>query len=202
MLLVYQSADRELAPTPGSVFPVHVGRYTLVGIREDRESTRSLLYKWGSYSRGGQGSEIELGLWYPAGIHYPTWCHLARGEEPVWTGVEILPTAEGRRNTFQLTAYDQGGAYLLEASTICTLNGCFEEDLAAPQVGVRFISPGIHNLIFESSFLSRPLLIRTTSTASAPLSTKQTAMSISEIADFVSGLRSSEVDRFVYFRDR
>jgi exosortase J len=184
-----------------SVFPAQVGRYTLLKTWQARDDAQNLIYTWATYSTDQQGDELDLGVWSRSDIHYPIWCHLSRGEKPIWSGVRALSTANGI-GTFQINSYLVDSTFLLEASTICTSKGCYESGSRPFHRGISFRTAGFGNFVFQSFFRTRPLLIRKRTTATASSSPMETTRPYVELEDFVLHLNTSDLGQFVKSRNR
>ena len=184
-----------------SAFPAQVGRYTLLKTWQARDTAQNLIYSWATYSTDHQASEVDLGVWSRSEIHYPIWCHLSRGEKPVWSAVRTLSTANGT-GTFQIYSYLVGNSFLLEASTICTSSGCYESGNWPFHRGISFRTAGFGNFIFQSFSRTRPVLIRKRTTAIASSSPIETTRTFVEFEDFVSHLNTSDLGQFVKSRNR
>jgi exosortase J len=193
----HEGATTNFAP----IFPTRIGKWTLLKTWQERDAQQKLMYSWGTYSSDDQAGEVEVGVWSPSGVHYPIACHLARGEKPVWSAVRILPLADGK-GTFQMTSYQNEGANLVEASTICTTDGCYESGSAPFRKGLSFRSAGIRKFVFSSLSGSRPLIIRKQSPGTDSSFPKEAPQTIGELQGFISKLTQSEIRRFLEVQNR
>jgi exosortase J len=201
VLVLTRSTHEEPKENYAGIFPAQLGEWKLLKTWQERDAAQELLYSWGSYSSDSQAGQVEVGVWSPTGVHHPIGCHLSRGEKPVWNAIKTLPIADGD-GTFQITAYQDGDANLVEASTICTTSGCYESGIVPFRKGITFRNTGIRNFIFQPFYKSRPLLIRKQTTVSTTSLVREVPQTIAELQAFISQLNQSQIRRFVETQNR
>jgi exosortase J len=145
---------------PATMLPQQMGKYRLLRSWPERDWINRLAYRWGAYSDGDPGNEIDIAFWLGPGAHYPVACHLAQGDKPAEHLVQKLPTANGGSATFNLYFYDESDGQTLEAATLCDAGGCNENVLLPAHTGLVFAGMNLTDFLFRPTSRPLPILIR------------------------------------------
>jgi len=176
-----------------ALFPQNVGPYRLARTWRELDNTNHLLYVWSQYVNPiHKGSEIEVGLWFPSRVHYPLWCHLAFGEKPQWSAVETIKSRDGKASTFQFSSYQYEDTDLVEASTICSVDGCYENGIIPSHRGLSYRTAGLKNFLLQSFSPSRALLLRKKVAGLPSLPQDLKPQAVDELETFITTLNSSD----------
>jgi len=182
------------------VLPEQIGRYRLLRTWSEQDWLSRLAYRWGAYSNGDPGNEIDVALWLGPGVHYPIACHLSQGQRPAWEDVGALPTAQGGSATFALYFYDEPDGQMLEATTVCDAGGCNEHVLLPSQTAFAFAGMGITSFLLRPASTPLPILIRTQSHDGSVPSESTRRRMLRETRDFISEVNTSALIRFAESR--
>jgi exosortase J len=155
-----RSVDAALAQhTAVPQLPAQIGPYQLTRTWNDTMMTGVIVYTWGEYAaptqpNGQPGPHISLGISPDLGVHDAEVCHIARGEDPLWHGQIVAPSAAGQ---IELTAatYNDGVTQKLEASTVCDAGECHQYSQTSEHVTVVYARP--HRNVPLSADTTRPV---------------------------------------------
>ena len=114
-----------------------------------------------------------------------------------------LPTAQGGSATFVLSFYEQSKNQTLEATTVCDVGGCNENEQVLPssQTTVTIASMGVKNLLFHPTSTPLPIVIRTQSHDLSCTSEDAKERMLRDVQDFISGLNTYDLVRFAESRN-
>lgn len=197
-----QSAPDRSELATAEVLPEQMGKYRLLRTWSEQDWLSHLAYRWGAYSNGDPGNEIDVALWLGPGVHYPIACHISSGERPAWEEVRSLPTALGGSATFAFYFYHQPEGQTLEATTICDSGGCNEHLLLPSQAGFAFAGMGVRSFLFRPTSTPLPIVIRTQSHDLTTSSENTRSRMFEETRDFISELNTYALVRFAESRNR
>ena len=197
-----QSASDRSKLLTADVLPEQMGKYRLLRTWSEPDWLSHLAYRWGAYSNGDPGNEIDVALWLGPGVHYPVACHISEGQRPAWEEVSALPTALGGSATFALYFYNQPDGQTLEATTVCDRGGCNEHLLLPSRAGFAFAGMGVKSFFFRLTSTPLPIVIRTQShdlTVSSEYTRRQM---LRETRDFIAEVNTHALVRFAESRNR
>ena len=194
-------SDRSKLST-ADVLPEQMGKYRLLRTWSEQDWLSHLAYRWGAYSNGDPGNEIDVALWLGPGVHYPIACHISSGQRPAWEEVRALPTALGGSATFALYFYNQPEGQTLEATTVCDSGGCNEHLLLPSQAGFAFAGMGVKSFFFRPNSTPLPIVIRTESHNLTLSSENSRRHMLEETRDFISEFNTYALVRFAESRNR
>jgi exosortase J len=194
-------SDRSELAT-ADVLPEQMGKYRLLRTWSEQDWLSHLAYRWGAYSNGDPGNEIDVALWLGPGVHYPIACHISSGQRPVWEEVRALPTALGGSATFALYFYNEPEGQTLEATTVCDSGGCNEHLLLPSQAGFAFAGMGVKSFFFRPNSTPLPIVIRTESHNLTLSSENSRRHMLEETRDFISEFNTYALVRFAESRNR
>jgi exosortase J len=197
-----QSAPDRSGLATADVLPEQIGKYRLQRTWSEQDWLSHLAYRWGAYSNGDPGNEIDVALWLGPGVHYPIACHISSGERPAWEEVHALPTGLGGAATFAFYFYNQPEGQTLEATTICDSGGCNEHLLLPSQAGFAFAGMGVKSFFFRPTSTPLPIVIRTQSHDPTISSENSRRRMFEETRDFISALNTYALIRFAASRNR
>jgi len=195
-----KSSDSGSQVFAAGVLPEQIGRYRLLRTWSEQDWLSRLAYRWGAYSNGDPGNEIDVALWLGPGVHYPIACHLSEGQRPAWEDVGALPTAQGGSATFALYFYDEPDGQMLEATTVCDAGGCNEHVLLPSQTAFAFAGMGITSFLLRPASTPLPILIRTQSHDGSVPSESTRRRMLRETRDFISEVNTYALIRFAESR--
>jgi exosortase J len=195
------ASDRSQLGT-ADVLPQQMGPYRLLRTWSEQDWLSHLAYRWGAYSNGDPGNEIDVALWLGPGVHYPIACHISQGQRPAWEEVSALPTALGGSATFALYFYNQPDGQTLEATTVCDGGGCSEHLLLPSQAGFAFAGMGVKSLFFRPTSTPLPVVIRTQSHDLIASSEDIRRQMLRETRDFIAEINTYAWVRFAESRNR
>jgi exosortase J len=184
------------------VLPEQMGKYRLLRTWSEQDWLSHLAYRWGAYSNGEAGNEIDVALWLGPGVHYPIACHISSGERPAWEEVRALPTALGGSATFAFYFYNQPEGQTLEATTICDSGGCNEHLLLPSRAGFAFAGMGVRSFFLRPTSTPLPIVIRTQSHDLTVSSENSRRRMFEETRDFISEVNTYALARFAESRNR
>ena len=149
---------------PGQ-FPTRVGDYTLVRTWNENLNVGTLLFHWAEYAPASttpenQGPHISIGISPLLGSHDTLICHSARGEDPLWHGEIVLPTAAHDTVSFSGAFFNSGSLQYLEATTICNGSACGEYSAASTSFGFVYSRPAPQAIFNQDPARPIPILIR------------------------------------------
>ena len=188
------------APLP-AILPQAMGQYKLLRTWSEQDWLNHLAYRWGAYSAGNSGDEIDVAFWLGPGVHYPIACHIAKGQRPDWQQLTTLPTAAGGSATFDLNFYADPYDPALEATTVCDKTGCREHVLLPGRSGLAFAGMGIKDLLFQPASTPLPVLIRIRAGAAASGSEAMRTQMVSQFQDFIAHADTSSWVHFAESRN-
>jgi exosortase J len=197
-----QSASDRSQLATADLLPEQMGKYRLLRTWSEQDWLSHLAYRWGAYSNGDPGNEIDVALWLGPGVHYPIACHISAGERPAWEEVRALPTSQGGSATFALYFYNEPAGQTLEATTVCDRGGCNEHLLLPSQAGFAFAGMGVKSFFFQPTSTPLPIVIRTQShdlTVSAEDARRQM---LEQTRDFIAEVNTYALVRFAAARNR
>jgi exosortase J len=151
--------------------PSKIGDYTLVRTWNDTLVGGTIVYTWGEYAEGGQGTRISLGISPVFGVHDAEVCHIARGEDPTWHG-QIAALSPAGRVDLTAAAYNDGTRQWLEASTVCDNGVCRQFSRTSEHVTLVFSYPHKGLPMQEDTNRPVPILLKVeTHDTAAPVTT-------------------------------
>jgi len=195
------AADRSKLAA-ADVLPEQMGKYRLLRTWSEQDWLSHLAYRWGAYSNGDPGNEIDVALWLGPGVHYPIACHVSSGQRPAWEDVSALPTARGGSATFALYFYNEPEGQTLEATTVCDSGGCNEHLLLPSQAGFAFAGMGVKSFFLRPNSTPLPIVIRTQSHDLTVSSENTRRHMLEETRDFISEVNTYALVRFAESRNR
>jgi exosortase J len=195
------AADRSKLAA-ADVLPEQMGKYRLLRTWSEQDWLSHLAYRWGAYSNGDPGNEIDVALWLGPGVHYPIACHISSGQRPAWEDVSALPTARGGSATFALYFYNEPDGQTLEATTVCDSGGCNEHLLLPSQAGFAFAGMGVKSFFLRPNSTPLPIVIRTQSHDLTVSSENTRRHMLEETRDFISEVNTYALVRFAESRNR
>jgi exosortase J len=179
-------------PKALGLFPQHVGHYTLQREWNEYLLNGPVVYYWADYVRdrsdaaSSKNAVVSVGISPVLGAHDTLLCHSARGEDWLWHGDLLLPTARDV-TSFGLLFFNNGETQYLEATTVCTGMTCGQYASGLKHFGLVYSRPDTRTLLSQSPTRPIPVLLRTATpdTALAP----DTARSelTARLQDFLSG---------------
>jgi exosortase J len=186
-------------PKALGLFPQHVGHYKLQREWNEYMLNGPLVYYWADYAPDGsvapeKSAVVSVGISPVLGAHDTLLCHSARGEDWLWHGDLLLPTARDV-TSFSLLFFNNGATQYLEATTVCTGTTCGQYSNGLKHFGFVYSRPDTRNLLRQSPTRPIPVLLRTATpdTALAP-DTARAALTAS-LRDFLSGADLPEFTR-------
>ncbi len=162
-------AERAAQPIPIH-FPAALGAFALERTWNESMPAGPTIYTWAQYrpptaagtsaSSGETGPlPIDLGLSPILGAHDSSICHSARGEDPIWHGEFVAPTAAGPQ-TFSASFFNNGATQYLELTTLCTLDGCGEHAAGSPGLGLIYSRPAPLSTLAGAAHRPIPVMLK------------------------------------------
>jgi len=141
-------------------FPQTIGNYTLERRwNETLTVSHIVAYYWATYRPSGGGAPVSVGVSPILGVHDSIICRTARGEDWLWHGALIFPSAD-QPASFTATFYNDGASQFLEATTLCTAASCGQYS-TGPRFGFVYSHPDARALLTLSPTRPMPVLLRT-----------------------------------------
>jgi exosortase J len=142
-----------------SLFPKHVGDYTLEREWNETLLTGPVIFYWADYMPANGGAVISVGLSPVLGAHDTLICHAARGEDWLWHGDLAFATTTAT-TSFSGSLYNTGATQYLEATTVCTGTSCGQYSTNRRHFGFIYSHPDTRTLLGQSPTRPIPILLR------------------------------------------
>ncbi len=155
-----EQARSVVDPDALGMFPQHVGGYTLERKWNEHLVTGALIFYWADYRPAGEGPVVSVGISPVLGTHDTLLCHSARGEDWLWHGNLLMPTA-GVPTSFSGSFFNNGAVQYLEATTVCSSGHCGQFTSSRTHFGFVYSRPDTHALFAPSPSRPIPVLLRT-----------------------------------------
>ncbi|SNT20855.1 exosortase J [Granulicella rosea] len=142
-------------------FPETAGGFHLVRRWNENLIGGALLFHWAEYAPvSGEGSHVSIGVSPVLGSHDTLICHSARGEDPLWQGETVFPTAGSDPVAFHTSFYNDGATQFLEATTLCNGSTCGEHSAAQMNFGFVYSRPDPKTLLSQEASRPIPILLK------------------------------------------
>ena len=160
-------AENAAAPLPIR-FPATLGAFTLDRTWTESMPAGPIIYNWAHYQPQGAAANsqadlgplpIDLGLSPILGAHDTSICHSARGEDPIWHGELVAPTAAGTE-TFSASFFNNGATQYLELTTLCSVSGCGEHAAGSPALGLIYSRPAPLSTLAVAAHRPIPVMLK------------------------------------------
>jgi len=161
--VIQQRNAPQTAPDPSTlgIFPQQIGNYRLE--RRWNEAVNNggpVLFYWADYRPAAGGPVVSVGVSPGLGAHDSLICHAARGEDWLWHGDLLFPTAAAA-TSFSGSFFNNGISQYLEATTICTGSSCGQYSTSNKRFGFVYSRPDTGTLLRQSPSRPIPVLLRT-----------------------------------------
>ena len=144
------------------VYPQHMGGFTLTRTwKEFASDYKNEIYDWAEYRSDATGDMVSIGISPVFGPHDAIICHIARGENPNWRGMEHFTTLDGTTVSFSGFIVNDGITQTEEISTMCSEGHCGEVSAEASSFGILFSRPISSSLLDDTAGRPLPVLIKT-----------------------------------------
>jgi exosortase J len=187
-------------PKALGLFPQHVGHYKLQREWNEYMLNGPLVYYWADYAPDANSTSpekkavVSVGVSPVLGAHDTLLCHSARGEDWLWHGDLLLPTAKDV-TSFSLLFFNNGATQYLEATTVCTGTGCGQYSNGLKHFGFVYSRPDTRTLLSQSPTRPIPILLRTATLDTALAPDIARAELTANLQDFLSGADLPEFTR-------
>lgn len=189
--MVRSGSEPSTQDSRSGIYPAHVGDYTLR--REWNESllTGVVVFHWAEYTRPGGGPVISIGVSPTLGAHDTLICHVARGEDWIWHGPLVLPTAAGT-TSLSASLFNNGATQYLEAGSVCTGATCNQTSTERTHFGLIYSRPSARDLLTQSPSRPIPILLRAEIPDAAMSPTQARTELTNSLTNFLSGADLAE----------
>ena len=140
-------------------FPDRIGSFTRVRSWNESMPGGALLFHWAEYAPDGGGNHVAMGISPVLGSHDTLICHSARGDDPIWHGAEVFPTAD-EPISFNTSLFNDGATQYVEATTLCTGSACGEYSTPNTHFGFVFSRPQARTLLSQDPERPIPILLK------------------------------------------